>query len=250
MVNTNEEPSRKRLAGVERRLSYNPKLKKECQKIVRDQLKEGIIGAAPKTPTGDRTFYMPHKPVLREEAATTKVRMVFDASAKPHPLANSVNDCMHTGPSLHPLLWDILIRARMSTHLLLADIQKAFLQIGIKEEDRDGFRFLFNINRNEHLRFARVPFGGESSPFLLGATLSYHYDQQPDEFNDTVQMLKENTYVDNLMKTGENVELENFKRETTSILESAKFPVHKWESNAKSLEDEDSKNPSKILGLL
>ena len=105
---------------------------------------------------------MPHKPVLREEAATTKVRMIFDASTKPHPLANGVNDCMHTGPSLQPFLWDILIRTRMSTHLLLPDIQKAFLQIGIKEEDRDAFRFLFNIKGNEHLRFARVLFGRKS----------------------------------------------------------------------------------------
>ena len=74
------------------------------------------------------------------------MRMVFDASAKPSPLRNSVNECMHTGPPLLPLLWDILIRARMSTHLVLADIEKAFLQIGLKEEDRDAFRFLFNIH--------------------------------------------------------------------------------------------------------
>ena len=33
---------------------------------------------------------MPHKPVVGEGATSTKVRMVFDASAKPHPLANSV----------------------------------------------------------------------------------------------------------------------------------------------------------------
>ena len=40
----------------------------------------------------------------------------------------------------------------MSTRPVLADIQKAFLQVGIKEEDRDAFRFLFNINgREEHL---------------------------------------------------------------------------------------------------
>ena len=101
------------------------------QKIVWDQLKEGIIEAAPKMPTGDCTLYIPHKLVLREEAATMKVTMVFDASVKPHLLANSANDCMHTGPSLQPLLWDILIRAHMSTHLLLADIQKASLQTGM-----------------------------------------------------------------------------------------------------------------------
>ena len=32
-----------------------------------------------------------------------KVRMVLDTSAKPHPLANSFNECMYTGPTLQPL---------------------------------------------------------------------------------------------------------------------------------------------------
>jgi len=117
----------------------------------------------------------------------------------------------------------------MSTHIVLADIQKAFLQIGVREEDRDAFRFLYNANgKEQHLRFTRVPFGGESSPFLLGATLNYHYEQQGEEFEGTVQALRENTYVDNLMKTGdEEEELAKFKREASSVLESAKFPVYK-----------------------
>lgn len=72
--------------------------------------------------------------------------MVFDANAMPSLLKNSVNECMQAGP---PLLRDILIRARMSTHVVLADIHKAFLQISLKEEDRDAFRFLFNINNQE-----------------------------------------------------------------------------------------------------
>lgn len=111
--------------------------------------------------------------MVRESAISTKVRMVFDASAKPHPLANSVNECMHTSPPLQLLLWDIMIRARMSSDILLADLQKAFLQIAIKEEDRDAFRFLFNINgKEEHLRFTRVPFGAEASPFMLGLPFS------------------------------------------------------------------------------
>ena len=143
--------------------------------------------------------------------------MVFDASAKANPLANSVNECMHTGPPLQPLLWNIMIRARMSTDILLADLQKAFLQIAIKDEDRDSFRFLFNINgKEDHLRFARVPFGAEASPFMLGATLQHHFNKQPPELQDTVQALKENTYVENLMKTGNGVEeLKKFKQEAT-----------------------------------
>ena len=136
---------------------------------------------------GKRVFCLPHKAVVRTEAVTTKVRMVFDASAKPHPLAASINECMYTGPSLQPLLWDIMIRSRMSENLLLGDIKKAFLQIGIKEEDRDAFRFLFTLHgKEEHPRFARVSFSAETSPFILGAALRYHIDQQLDDFAETV----------------------------------------------------------------
>ena len=138
----------------------------------------GIVEEAPERPPGERVFYMPHKPVIKESAVTTKVRMVFDASAKPNPLANSINDCMFTGPPVQPLIWDIMVRARTFTNLLLGDIEKAFLQIGGNEEDRDTFRFLFNVKGEErHLRFMRVPFGLEASPFLLGATLQNHLQQ-------------------------------------------------------------------------
>ena len=86
---------------------------------------------------------------------------------------------MYTGPALQPLLWDILIRARMSPYLLLGDIQKAFLQISVNSEDRDAFRFMFNLlGKEDHLRFTRIPLGAEASPFILGAKLQYHYDQQ------------------------------------------------------------------------
>ena len=53
------------------------------------------------------------------------------------------------------------------------------------------------------------------------------------------------------MQTGEGLEeLETFKGEATSVLESAKFPVHKWESDVECLESEDSTIPSKILGTV
>ena len=250
LTSTNEQASRKRLQNVNKKLTQNQRLKEEYEKIIEDQLRDGIIERVPEESSGERTFYMPHKPVVRDNATTTKVRMVFDASAKPHHLANSVNDCMHTGPPLQPLLWDILVRARMSPYLLLGDIEKAFLQISVKEEDRDAFRFLFNVNdKEEHFRFTRVPFGVEASPFMLAATLQHHYDCQPKELGETVKVLRENTYVDNLMKTVHEVEgLKKFKEEATQILGNAKFPVHKWELNVTDLESENMPNPGKILG--
>ena len=52
------------------------------------------------------------------------------------------------------------------------------------------------------------------------------------------------------MKTGERLEgMERFKSEATQVLEEARFPVHKWESNLREFESGGMTNPSKILGL-
>lgn len=117
--------SRKRLKNVERKNRRNKDLEIEYEKIIHEQLEQGIVEKPPEKPTGSHVFYMPYKPVVREEATTTKVRMVLDTSAKPHPLANSFNKCMYPGPTIQPLFCDIMIRARISTHLLLVDLKNA-----------------------------------------------------------------------------------------------------------------------------
>ena len=208
---------------MNRKLDKTPELKQEYDDIVNQQLSAGVVENAPEIPTGDRVYYMPHKPVVRQNATTTKVRMVFDASAKPNATSDSINDCMFTGPSLQPHLWDILVRTRLMQNLVLADIQKAFLQIEVREEDRDSFRFLYNVNGIEnHLRFTRVPFGAEASPYILGATLQHLLENQPSEYEDTIDSLKENTYVDNLLHGGDDVaSLAKFKEEASDILELA-----------------------------
>ena len=63
----------------------------------------------PEKATGDRIYYVTHKPVVREDAATTKTRNIFDASAQPDPGSNSVNDCMYKGLAIQPQLRDMLI---------------------------------------------------------------------------------------------------------------------------------------------
>ena len=85
LSSTNEQPSRRRLIRVEKKLSQDPKLREEYEKIVREQLEKGIVEVAPETPTGDRTFYMPHKPVVRESASTTKIKNGFQCKCKTTP---------------------------------------------------------------------------------------------------------------------------------------------------------------------
>ena len=73
--------------------------------------------------------------VIREAAESTKMRIVFDASAKASPTSPSLNDCLETGPPLQNLLWSVLVRKRFKPVALCADLKR------IQEEDRDALRF-------------------------------------------------------------------------------------------------------------
>lgn len=68
---TNETQSRQRLQRIEKKLEQKMKLKEEYEEIVATQNENGITEKVPNNPTGDRVFYMPHKPVIREDASTT-----------------------------------------------------------------------------------------------------------------------------------------------------------------------------------
>ena len=54
------------------------------------------------------TYYLPMHAVVKESSTTTKLRVVFDASAK-STSGHSLNDVILSGPVLHPLLANILI---------------------------------------------------------------------------------------------------------------------------------------------
>jgi len=82
-----------------------------------------------------REFYIPHKLVIRESAESTKVQIVFNASARSNKKSTSLNDCLETGPPLQNLLWDVRIQNRPKPVALAGDLKQAFLQVHIRMED-------------------------------------------------------------------------------------------------------------------
>ena len=130
------------------------------------------------TPNANKEFYLPHKPVFREEAAMTKLRVVYNASAKSGRESPSLNECLEKGPPLQNLLWNILVRNRFKPYAITADIKRAFPQIRIRESDCDALHFHWiknqDINQIDILRFTRLVFGLTQSPFALEATLGEH----------------------------------------------------------------------------
>ncbi len=175
----NYELSRRRLGGLLRRLQQDPAILREYDAIVREQLSKGIVEEVnPFSETQGVVHYLPHHPVIHQDKDTTKLRVVYDASARVS--GPSLNDCLCTGPKFNQKILEILLRFRSYRIALIADIEKAFLMISVAPVDRDVLRFLWakDVSCSEPefvtLRFARVVFGVSSSPFLLNATIEHH----------------------------------------------------------------------------
>ena len=66
--------------------------------VIQDQLAQGIVEHEESEAEG-REFYIPHKPVIRETAESTKLRIVYDASARASEQAPSLNECLEIGPT-------------------------------------------------------------------------------------------------------------------------------------------------------
>ena len=157
-------------------------------------------------------FYLPHRGVAREDGDTTKLRIVFDASAKTRNEL-SLNDILYSGTCLLPYLYDILLWFRTGKIGLVGDIKQVLLQVEISEEHRDFVRFLWFKDINEmprkitSLRFTRVVFGLTSSPFLLNGTIKIHLSKYlVPHFTDIVKKLILNLYEDDSKNSFNTVE--------------------------------------------
>ena len=122
---------------------------------------------------------------------------------------------------------------------MLADIEKAFLQVDIQELDRDVTRFLWFKELSDTsvsdgsldvYRFCRVPFGIVCSPFLLAGTIKVHLKQ----FGGSVaQLINDNIYVNNVMLGANSVEqAHKIHLESKRIFQKASMNLREWMSNS------------------
>ena len=149
-----------------------------------------------------------------------------------------MNDCLEAGPSLNPLLFDILLRFREQRVAIVADIERAFLNIEVHKKDRDSLRFLWvdDVLRNNLnlvvYRFCRVVFGVNSSPFLLNATLRHHISKYAIHDKNFADKLLRSFYVDDLA-TGEASTEDAYLLYTKAKerMNEGGFKLRKWRTN-------------------
>ena len=257
-IPNNYELSLRRLTSLMKRLKHDPKLLVEYDKVIQDQVNNGIVEIVenPKEADGDKIHYLSHHAIIRQDKETTKVRVVYDASAKDK--GPSLNECLHVGPKFGQGIFELLLRFRMHAHAFTADVEKAFLMIAIEKSDRDALRFLWvkDIWKPNYevivLRFARVTFGVAPSPFLLNATLRYHIERYRESHPVIVEKLVRSMYVDDVVSGARTAEevlklFEDFKH----ILKEGGFNLRKFVSSQGDAGNtpNSSGELSKVLGI-
>lgn len=122
-LDDSKKMAQKRLYALERKFMNKPDLKIEYIKFMKEYLALGHMKQVSKILDDKIRVFIPHQAVIKESSATTKTKVVFDASSKDSK-RKSLNDALYKGPVLQAEIFSIIIRFRCFKYVLCADIKK------------------------------------------------------------------------------------------------------------------------------
>lgn len=167
-LGSSRDAAARRLGCIERRLNAQPKLREQYHQFMSEYADLGHMQLANGPPAAG-AYYLPHHFVTKESSTTTKLRVVFDASAK-SSTGKSLNDWQLIGPRLQADLATLVMRFRRHAVALTADIAKMYRQVRVHGDDLDYQRILWRNNTTEEVRewqLTTVTYGMAASPYLV-----------------------------------------------------------------------------------
>ncbi|KAH0822119.1 hypothetical protein GEV33_000672 [Tenebrio molitor] len=152
--------------------------------------------------TTARSYYIPHHCVQKPDSAISKLRVVFDASAK----------CAN------------------------ADVRQMFRQISIAPDDREFQRIIWRSSSDDALKdyyLNTVTYGVCSAPFLAIRTLLQLASDEQSRFPRAAAVVCSDIYMDDIVTGCDSVQdaLE-LQEQLIKLLQCGQFELRKWASNA------------------
>lgn len=223
----------KRFLSMEKKLERDAELKEMYHAFIREYL---ALGHMTKVDVeneieGSGTYYLPHHAVIKRTSLTTKLRVVFDASA-PTTSGVALNNQLMVGPKLQDDIFDILLRLRKHAVIIMADVEKMFRQVRVAESDRDLQRIVWRFNPEEdlgHYRLKTVTYGMACSGYLAVKCLQQLSISENDRVNKAI--IKD-FYMDDLLSGADSIEeARELKEGISKVLALGGFILRKWSSN-------------------
>ena len=103
--------SLKRLMGLLHRLRCDPDFLHEYDAVIKGQLAQEIVECVEDPADIPGVHYLHHHVVIHHGKTTTKLRVVYDASAK--TTLPSLNECLNPGPKFAQKILDIFTHFRV-----------------------------------------------------------------------------------------------------------------------------------------
>ncbi|XP_074040052.1 uncharacterized protein [Leptinotarsa decemlineata] len=122
--------------ALEKRLQKQPHIYKDYCSFMREYLDLNHMELISENKVPMKSYYIPHHCVIKPQSSTTKLRVVFNASAR-DPNELSLNDYLLTGPKLQRDIVTILLNFRIHKYTLCADVQKMYRMILITPDHQD-----------------------------------------------------------------------------------------------------------------
>lgn len=227
-----------RFLSLERRLVRNSALYKEYSDFMKEYLDLGHMEPVSEYTKTPHTYYIPHHCVLKPESSTTKLRVVFNASAK-SPSGLSLNDTLLVGPKLQKNIVTILLNFRLHRVVFTADIKQMYRQILINPDHKDYQRILWRFSPDEPIqdfRLNTVTYGVSSAPYLAIRTLLQLAKEEKSKFPLAAQVISTDTYIDDVVTGCSSLaEAHELQSQLIKLLYKGGFELRKWSSNDQSL---------------
>ncbi len=152
----------------------------------------------------------------------------------------SLNDTLLTGPSLNPLLTDVLIQFRQHRIGFSADISKNIREILLHESERDLHRFLLcdETGAIRDHRMCRLTFGVKSSPYLANQFLRHLSVIHKDRHPEASEAIQNYFYVDDFLSGTETIEdVVHLLEQLYALLKLVGMNLHKWRTRSREFRD-------------
>ncbi|CAH2226597.1 jg5548 [Pararge aegeria aegeria] len=225
--------AKRRLLSLERRFLRDSLLKERYLQFMSEYLALGHMSEN-KQIMSDKNinYYLPHHGVIRESSTTTKLRVVFDASAVT-TTGKSYNNIQMVGPIVQDDLLSILLRFRQHKYVISGDIEKMYRAILVTPSQRHLQQILFRFNSTEPIKtytLNTVTYGTSSAPYLATKCLVTLADTCTDI--EVKNSIRRDFYVDDYLSGGDSVaSVIELAKNVTKIMDTAKFNLRKWQSN-------------------
>ncbi|XP_012147486.1 uncharacterized protein LOC105663405 [Megachile rotundata] len=222
------------LHRLQKRLSESDDLRAQYTAFMEDYLQSGHMCVVDPSLLLRQTVYLPHHGVTRVDSLTTKLRVVFNASA-PTQNGKSLNDYLFPGPKLQSELVSLILRWHQWKYVFSADIAQMYRQILVHPEDQSYQLILWRVASSEPVQtyeLRTVTYGTTSAPYQAQRVIYQLAEDEGPNFPLAVPILRNDRYVDDIMSGADTIQNTLAKKtQTADCLARGGFLLRKWASN-------------------